>query len=101
MLPIKSLEVAVSLALSTKPVNIFTDSVAINATTNIFIAKLNIVPIAFSDKNFNCPITPNGKSGIVINANLKLSYMRILTLHFQTTKISATMPPKSLCGGFL
>ena len=26
--------------------------------------------------------------------------MRILTLHFQTTKIFATMPPKSLCGGF-
>lgn len=77
MLPIKSLEVAVSLALSTKPVKIFTESVAINATTNIFISKLNIVPIAFSDKNFNCPITPNGNSCIVISAIVQNSIRTI------------------------
>ena len=40
----KLLVAAISFAPSTKPVKIFTDSIAIKATTNIFTAKLNIVP---------------------------------------------------------
>ena len=79
MFPMKSADVDAALAFSTSPVRIFTDMVERKAMTKILIARLNMAPMALSDRNFSLSITPKGKRGIVISAIVQNS-MRTMNI---------------------
>ena len=77
MFPMKSAEVEAALAFSTNPVRIFTDMVERNAMTKILIAKLNMAPMALSDRNFSLSMTPKDRSGMVMSAIVQNSIRTI------------------------